>query len=351
MALDVLLVGDYPPPAGGIAVHVLRLHQALRGRGLRVRGIDIGSGGRLRPEVLATRSVIQLLREVHRASRDGALVHLHTSGNNAKSFALALAVGAAAPGSVLTLHSGLLPGFLAQRRSRRDLARAACARFRAVLCVSPAQQEALERSGVRAAEVVSPFIDGSLVPEAPWPELLRLHRQARPLVAVACHPSPVYGTELALEAIKILRKRWPLAKVVFFGPTAEGRASRLERTADQASDPAEWLGELSPSRALAVIRAADVFLRPTATDGDALTVREALALGVRCVASDAVPRPAGVVTYASGHAEECARALELALTLPAPTPDGVDSVPRILEVYRRVRTLAAPREGAWAATL
>jgi glycogen synthase len=351
MALDVLLVGDYPPPAGGIAVHVLRLHQALRARGLSVRGIDIGVGGRLRPEVLPTRSAVRLLREVHRASAEGALVHLHTSGNNAKSFALALAVGTAAPGSVLTLHSGLLPGFLAQRRSRRNLARAASARFGGVLCVSPAQREALDRSGVTTAEVVSPFIDGPLMPEAPWPGLLRLRSQAQPLIAVACHPSPVYGTELAVEALQLLRRRWPLAKLVLFGPTLEKLDSRLERAADQARDPVEWLGELSPSRALAVIRTADVFLRPTGTDGDALTVREALALGVRCVASDAVPRPAGVITYAGGRADECARAIELALTLPPPTRDEVGSLSRILDVYRRTRTPSAPGEGAWAAML
>jgi glycosyltransferase involved in cell wall biosynthesis len=294
---------------------------------------------------------MRLLREVHRASADGALVHLHTSGNNAKSFVLALAVGTAAPGSVLTLHSGLLPGFLAQRRSRRDLARTACARFGAVICVSQAQQGALERSGVSTAEVVSPFIDGPLMPEAPWPGLLRLRSQAQPLIAVACHPSPVYGTELALETIKLLRRRWPLAKLMLFGPAPDKLNSRLERTTDPARDPVEWLGELSPSRALAVIRAADVFLRPTGTDGDALTVREALALGVRCVASDAVPRPAGVVTYAGGRADECARAIELALTLPAPTRDEVGSLPRILDVYRRVRAPSAPREGAWAAML
>jgi glycogen(starch) synthase len=351
MALDVLLVGDYPPPAGGIAVHALRLHQALRARGLSVRGIDIGAGGRLRPEVLPTRSAVRLLGEVHRATQGGALVHLHTSGNNAKSFALALAVGSAARESVLTLHSGLLPGFLAQRRSRRDLARTACSRFRAVLCVSRAQQDALESAGVTGIEVVSPFIDGPLMPEEPWPELRRLRSQAQPLIAVACHPSPVYGAELALEAIKLLRRRWPLAKLVLFGPGGEELGFRLERTADEAGDMAVWLGELSPSRALAVIRAADVFLRPTGTDGDALTVREALALGVRCVASDAVPRPPGVVTYPGGRAEECARAVELSLTLPAPSPQTVGSLPQILEVYRRVRTLGAPGEGAWAATL
>jgi glycosyltransferase involved in cell wall biosynthesis len=40
-----------------------------------------------------------------------------------------------------------------------------------------------------------------------------------------------------------------------------------------------------------ILRFADIFLRPTNTDGDAISVREALYLGVPVVASDVVERP------------------------------------------------------------
>lgn len=42
---------------------------------------------------------------------------------------------------------------------------------------------------------------------------------------------------------------------------------------------------------------ADAYLRPTATDGNSVAVLEALAAGVRVVASDIVPRPGGVQLY------------------------------------------------------
>lgn len=41
----------------------------------------------------------------------------------------------------------------------------------------------------------------------------------------------------------------------------------------------------------------EVYLRPTVTDGDSLAIREALALGVRVLASDVIDRPKGVITY------------------------------------------------------
>ena len=54
-------------------------------------------------------------------------------------------------------------------------------------------------------------------------------------------------------------------------------------------------GELWP-----LTQQCDLFLRPTSSDGDAVSVREALSLGVPVVASDCVPRPPGAVTYRTG---------------------------------------------------
>jgi glycosyltransferase involved in cell wall biosynthesis len=46
-------------------------------------------------------------------------------------------------------------------------------------------------------------------------------------------------------------------------------------------------------------RASDIFIRATNTDGDSISVREALSMGTSVVASDASPRPKGVVLFAN----------------------------------------------------
>jgi glycosyltransferase involved in cell wall biosynthesis len=48
-----------------------------------------------------------------------------------------------------------------------------------------------------------------------------------------------------------------------------------------------------------VIEASTLFVRPTNTDGDASSIREALYLGVPAVVSDAVERPEGSVLFRS----------------------------------------------------
>jgi glycosyltransferase involved in cell wall biosynthesis len=79
-------------------------------------------------------------------------------------------------------------------------------------------------------------------------------------------------------------------------------------------------------------------LRPTATDGDAVSVREALHLGVPVVASDVVERPTGARVFALDDPKALTARILEALALPErarhwPQPDPF---PRLLELYRKV---------------
>jgi glycosyltransferase involved in cell wall biosynthesis len=53
-----------------------------------------------------------------------------------------------------------------------------------------------------------------------------------------------------------------------------------------------------------LIQKAALFVRPTVSDGDAISIREALYVGTPTVASDVVKRPNGVVTFANRDADD-----------------------------------------------
>ncbi|HLP72158.1 MAG TPA: hypothetical protein VK155_04585 [Bacteroidales bacterium] len=57
-----------------------------------------------------------------------------------------------------------------------------------------------------------------------------------------------------------------------------------------------WI-ESSPMDMWPLLKRVNLLLRPTKTDGDALSIREALFLKTPVITSDAVPRPAGTITY------------------------------------------------------
>ena len=69
----------------------------------------------------------------------------------------------------------------------------------------------------------------------------------------------------------------------------------------------------------AVLRHCDLFVRPTSTDGDSISLREALWYGVPAIASDAAVRPEGTIVFPSRNLDEFIAAIVAA-------PESVTSV-------------------------
>lgn len=64
------------------------------------------------------------------------------------------------------------------------------------------------------------------------------------------------------------------------------------------------LGDLVRPGDNVLMKQCDLVLRPTNTDGDALTIREALYFGVPVIASDAVRRPTGTILFRNRDAKD-----------------------------------------------
>lgn len=75
---------------------------------------------------------------------------------------------------------------------------------------------------------------------------------------------------------------------------------------------------------VSLIKASDIVLRPTLTDGDALTIREGLYFGKVVIASDVVARPKGTLLYSIGGSDALYDAVKRSLPLTT-VRDGVRS--------------------------
>jgi hypothetical protein len=81
-----------------------------------------------------------------------------------------------------------------------------------------------------------------------------------------------------------------------------------------------------------LLKMSDVFIRATTTDGDALSVRESLLLGVRTIASDCVVRPNGTIIYQSGNLGSLQNALLLGESKGTIVQASFES--QIIEIYK-----------------
>ncbi|HET7824241.1 MAG TPA: glycosyltransferase family 4 protein [Anaeromyxobacter sp.] len=338
--MKIALVGNWPRPYGGVSVHVAALARALRTLGIDVRVLDIGEGDHECEGVVPARGVLRYASALAAVAAEGRLVHLHTNGANVKSWLVALAAGRArhprAPRGVLTLHSGSAPAFLRGGAERRRLAAAACAGFGRVIAVNDEIAAELFAAGVPAnrVSVLPPFSPAVLERVDPPAAFTAFRAAHAPVLAAALLPLPLYGADLLLEAFAALRRRHPRAGLALFGQGTQAPELRAPGVLG--------LGEIAHGEALGVLEASDVFVRPTRADGDSVSVREALALGCRVVASDVGHRPPGCELFPAGDGSALAAVLEVAAAgaRPGPRAPPEDPFDAIVEAYR---SLAAGR--------
>ena len=339
-ALKVLLVGDYPPPNGGVATHVDELFRAVRARGGQCEVLDIGKGQLPADGVTPAGSMARFAGLLASFSARGYRIHLHTNGANPKSWMLAAACAAAGRlagrPALITLHSGLGPAWLKGSRARGLLAGAVLRQFATVIAVNDEIRKALEVPGV---VVLPAFSLQFLQPGTPPPGLAELRAEASPLYCAMVAPRPEYGEAILLQAFEQVQKALPSARLALYGPGSELPGPKPEA---RSPKPSHRFGELPRPQALALIAACDVFVRPTLADGDSVSVREALALGRTVVATRVGNRPAEVKLVAPGDASALSKGLleaagEISARPARPArlanAPAADSLPRILSLY------------------
>jgi glycosyltransferase involved in cell wall biosynthesis len=312
MTARVVLVGPAPPPPGGIASHVVDLGTLLARRGVNVSLLyprrSLGFFGAL----------------AARAPR--AILHLHIHGHSRQSWLMAAGCAHLAR-SVLTIHSGLAPRFIEEHRR---LVRFACRGYRALICVSEPVRSALFDAGVDGSRLwVAPaFLEEALASRLLPAGLSAIRREHATVISAMAAPGAEYGMSLLLRAFELVRAERPSAALVLFGPLAPRKLF--------ARAGLYQLGPLAREEGLGLMKASDVFVRPTFADGDSTSTREALALGTRVVASDVAPRPSGVRLFRTGDPASLSEAISESLAAPPPRlrPSGASHA--LFAVYRRV---------------
>jgi len=319
----VVLAGFYPPPFAGEPVHVMQLAQLLRDHGLSVQILNLNRQARPSQDYRHSGSRLGLLWGLLTLADRTSILHLHTNGHSRKSWLMILAASLAgrfrAVTAVLTLHSGLLPGYVAGFGTvKRRLARWILMPFTRIICVNPEICRSVKAVGIAGAQtaVIPAFLG---VPGAPElsPQDRTLSEGFRPLlVAVAGgEEDPERGLAVVLRAVQQLVPIHPRLGAILMGWQVGPKTRPLIGELGLAAH-AVCLGEVSHDRCLALLRASDVMVRSTFVDGDAITVREALAFGVPVVASDTDFRPEGVTLFRRGDVSDLTAKLSQVLEQP-----------------------------------
>ena len=340
--MKLLLIGPYPPPHGGVSVHVAQAYAELQRAGVTCRIINIDRRAPTSPHYISIRGSFSLAWKLWLHVRAGWTLHLHTNGHNFKSWAVALICGLAGrlgPGALLTLHSGMVPAYLKESTFwQRALARMAAKSYDRIICVNPAIRDAVASLGIAPdrLEVAPAFIPArpaELTLATGIEDWVHAHT---PLLSTALFFRPEYGFELLVRALARLKLRYPNIGCLIMGSgEQQAEAEDFIRRAGMGNQIL-LLGDVAHEVCLALMSLSDLFVRPTLEDGDAISVREALSLGVTVVASNVGTRPPGAILFKAGDLEDLLSKLEAGLTNPQGLGEaaaGTSGAARLLEIY------------------
>lgn len=345
------LVQCLPPPYGGVSVHVARLHQRLRATGADSRVIV---NLPLRQPVEGATSIgnqpwstLAWTLGPGRATPPD-IFHAHTL---LKYTAYCDMMADRARAVVFTFHDQMLleryrrQNPLAQWYVRRLLRRdnAYC------IAVSDTVREMLLTLGAPDAHIT--VIPAFIMPPPPTTALpaavesfLAAHSPVLLVYGAAfkkLNGVDIYGFDMAIAAAKNLLPDFPRLGLLVLGPKPVVTPNLVDvpgLIARSGAAPAIHYLEHGAETHLQLFPRIAAYLRPSATDGDSLMLREALALGAPTVASDAAPRPERVILFPSRDqtAFEAAIRRTLADDRPRqPQPDD-DYFPEVLALYQQI---------------
>lgn len=321
----IIQVGNYPPPYGGISMRIKRISKLINKTGAK-GFVFTPKGSAINKNVISLRRFAGImLGNLWRKEKDRILVHLqHTNLRpyRAKWYVFIIFVQLCAGKVVISLGAlwhdiGKLPfykQFWFKSVTKRidcyiavgqDIAKklidGGCPKEKVRVIpgfVPPDEEELMEESGISA-------------------ELKLFLEKSKPIIAanasgiVFYEGRDLYGLDVCIELISRLRKKYPnLGLIYAVAPGGHGALddwNYLERMTNLSHSLAleeNFYIRVCSKPFTPLLKHCDIFVRPTCTDGDANSIREALYLGKPVVASDVVLRPEGCLVYKDGDVND-----------------------------------------------
>lgn len=341
--MHVVQLGPVPPPEGGVSRNIIAIRDELIERGHRCTLVATTSGGSDEEGIYRPRTPASLITLL--AKLDFDILHLHIGGDvTTRVLGLALAASQFARGrSVLTLHSGAFPLSETARNAKRlSLAGTVFRSFSRLIAVNDAIADVFRRFGVAAEkiEIIVPFS-----PKFPDPsvtvisELADFATAASPFLLSVGGLEPDYDPLFQIESMTTIFERHRDARLMIVGDgSLRGEADA--RIAELGLRGRLMLaGNVPHEQVLHLVDKANVVLRTTLFDGDAISVREALYLGTPVVATDNGMRPEGVHLLSDRTANELANIVDMALDARSERSDSTDDgIAGVVAIYERLAT-------------
>ena len=314
--MKIALIGPYPPPYGGISVHIQRMAAHLEAEGIECVIYDDSGTEKSEKNVICINNLKSWLPKYFFFAKED-VIHYH-SPNWILRIIFGL-MGFWGKKTIISIHGESLSDSLKSAGWFRKKIIIFALKHTSFIIADNQNIEKLVLSvGVSPSkvEVIPAFIPPVIkeesynnIPEYVW-DFISSHK---PIISAnAANISfyegvDLYGLDMCVELVYALKKNYPDIGLVFCLPVI-GNLEYFKKLKQRMEHKGilnnilfitEPLPEVYP-----IWRESDIFVRATCTDGDALSIREAMYFKIPVVTSDIVPRPEGVVLFKNRDAQD-----------------------------------------------
>lgn len=310
--LSVALLGAYPPPYGGVSVHIQRLGQNLSKLGIKYVIYDFAPVAKkpINDIKLIKHPFIFFLKFPILVKE--SIIHIHLSDWKARSLLITLGI-LSKKKIVITIHGKSLEDLInGNNVFLKYIVYYLLKKCDLIIAVNNKIKDNCLRINVPREKIIllPAFIPPVLSKKELnlSPTILEFINDHNPIISanaskIALNKGvDIYGIDLCVESCINLKHKFK--NIGFIICTSEinelNYFNQIKQKIKLLNLENSILFITTSTPFYPILKRSLIFIRPTTTDGDALSIREALYFKVPVIASDCIERPNGVILFRTG---------------------------------------------------
>ena len=304
----VAIIGPYPPPYGGISIHIQRMHYFLMERNIE-HTIYTNKDFKKENLVNISKKKMWLLKYFFSAKEN--ILHFHNI--DWRSRVLIGLMRFTGKKVILTIHGASLHRQINQSGwLKKKLLIWALKNINSIIVVDPKIKNLLVSLGIISERVeyiptfIPPIIKDEDIAEIPlkiW-DFIDTHKPiilANASTLVFYDNIDLYGLDMCIDLCAKLREYYPTLGFIFCLPDIGDYEyfNKMDQKIKEKKLEHNFIFQTQPCQLYPIIMKSDVFVRPTNTDGYGVSIAEAIHFTVPSVASNVCQRPGGTILFNS----------------------------------------------------
>jgi len=323
-SLGILLIGGYPPPYGGITVHIKRFHEYCNNINYKIKIITQFEAPN-HPDVISLKGskIFKLVCLAYWIrSFKGKIIHIHSSRlNNLIWGGLLLHWVGRGKIIVITNHSGNFS--INSSKSIRDkYIRHIFKRFNYIICLNSYQQMMFRKSlkipynRLPIIPSYIPMTNTKFIPsEYIHKYFQKIKQHVKNILITTGYLEDYYGYDILIEAVKKINMS--IGVLFIFYTTTNYKYRKLLIDMINKTSNMWYLEDILSDDMMYLIQNASILVRANTADTYGMVIGDALQLGTPVIASDICPRHPGTILFKTGDSDDlCTKIIETVKCLP-----------------------------------